>query len=563
MTFQIVPDDHRLANQDDGVHGHSDGINDFACYSHRTFRVNGVKEAQNFLLSCSEDKTVRMWDVCDLILLRTFIDDDVVECIDVCHCWEDPSVDRIIGGGFGKTIKLWDPKTGEKVRTITTNTPVSTMATIVNSYGNQRSYIVYNDDTSSGQGLSCAKLKVTKPAFKLLSDNKTSPPEFITVKTCTTDCADRSVNVVLSAIYNTHTTMFSIQQVETMGTAKQLQLFPTLAEIEAMDTMDTVNTRIQYYPYNDGGIILFVSGNYLWLGYANIVDMKLELSDKPPYEMIFDERLMDITICCTGAMFDKNPMVICGLPNSVVFLKLMDFANFTFIEKELVFDHSLVNFESDFNIQCLCASITGPEYRDDFYIWLGHEDGKISTIFCGDISENWVSESPMILIRKNKYVQVHQEAINCIKYFVLKGTYYVVTGSADSTTRIGEVVESGEVNVGGIYSERTGLRDREEEVTQLAIHVTGKDNEVVIICCTPLTVYVWSVMVGKTFTKKLSQRLINTRDNSDEALHSIGLIYVNTLENDDAPFKTHEFTNNPLKYCLMTSDAYLLRVSLL
>ena len=116
--------------------------------------------------------------------------------------------------------------------------------------------------------------------------------------------------------------------------------------------------------------------------------------------------------------------------------------------------------------------------------------------------------------------EIHSEAISSISIFVYSKHYYVVTGSEDSSTRVGTLeMDNQEFS----YAENTSLREVEESVTAVAVLKGRKDEEdITIAVCTEKVVYVWTLNM-RTMSGKLVQCLINDNQEPD-IMHSIGFI---------------------------------------
>ena len=116
------------------LNGHTDKTNAFATYTQRNHALESLDDFETFLLSCSEDKTIKMWDIVrDGILMRTFAGghSGVVYSIAVCHTWQNPDDDVIVSGGIDNKLNFWDVRTGTILSTVDTATPVFSISSFI------------------------------------------------------------------------------------------------------------------------------------------------------------------------------------------------------------------------------------------------------------------------------------------------------------------------------------------------------------------------------------------------------------------------------------------------
>lgn len=143
--------------------GHTDRTNAFATFTQRNHALESLDDSETYLLSCSEDKTIKMWDISrDGVLMRTFANghSGVIYTIGVCYTWENPNEDVIISGGIDNKIQIWNVRNGDILSTVDTSGQVCTLATFTENVTKEagvndlpgswqverQSYLLYNSD---------------------------------------------------------------------------------------------------------------------------------------------------------------------------------------------------------------------------------------------------------------------------------------------------------------------------------------------------------------------------------------------------------------------------------
>jgi WD40 repeat protein len=156
-----------------GAEGHTGGVLSVAVHD-------------NQIISGSIDKTIKMWDRTTGCLIRTFSGhtnrvqsvcfSNSYNASDLRYNASDLRYNLIISGSNDNTIKLWDPMTGETIRTIVSTTGYAGGITLVKVHGNQIISGSYSDvikiwDLTTGNLLYTMCLSMGHANF-LVHDNK-------------------------------------------------------------------------------------------------------------------------------------------------------------------------------------------------------------------------------------------------------------------------------------------------------------------------------------------------------------------------------------------------------
>ena len=77
--------------------------------------VYSIQLVGNYLISCGQDRSIRIWDVNTQRLVRAIVDAHELSVISV---WYDKSTDTIVSGGTDGSLIIWRFNTGEAIRRI-------------------------------------------------------------------------------------------------------------------------------------------------------------------------------------------------------------------------------------------------------------------------------------------------------------------------------------------------------------------------------------------------------------------------------------------------------------